>query len=221
MKAIASFSCALPLAAAAALLTTLALAESGPRTWSFETDRADAPPAGFAFEKTDGGAPGRWIVRAESDAPSAPNVLAQVDTDDTNGRFPMAIASEPSLADLDLSVGCKAISGKVDQACGLVFRYQDANNYYVTRANALEGNVRFYYVKDGKRRQLTSWSGEVKTGAWHELRAQARGDRFTIFWDGKKVLEQQDATFSAAGRVGVWTKADSVTLFDDLSVAAP
>jgi hypothetical protein len=76
-------------------------------------------------------------------------------------------------------------------------------------------------VKDGKRRQLTSWSGEVKTGAWHELRAQARGDRFTIFWDGKKVLEQQDATFSAAGRVGVWTKADSVTLFDDLSVAAP
>jgi hypothetical protein len=207
------------LAATIGTLATLAAAQTRPKTWSFDADPIDSPPAGFRFETTDGGAPGRWIVRAESDAPSAKNVLARVDPDDTDGRFPIAVADEPSLADPRLSVVCKPVAGKVDRACGLVFRYQDANNYYVARANALEDNVRFYFVKDGRRKQLASWSGAVSSGAWHELRAEARGDRFEIYWDGAKVLDAVDATFPGAGRVGVWTKADSVTLFDDLSVA--
>jgi hypothetical protein len=196
------------------------LAQAQRKTWSFDADPIDSPPAGFRLEKTDGGAPGRWLVRAESDAPSARNVLAQVDADDSDGRFPIAVADEPSLADLRLSVKCKPVAGRVDQACGLVFRYQDANNYYVARANALEGNVRFYFVKNGRRKQLASWSGEVSSGAWHELRAEVRGDAFQIYWEGTKVLETNDKTFPGAGRVGVWTKADSVTLFDDLTVAA-
>jgi hypothetical protein len=204
------------LAACAALAT----ATGNLTTRSFEADTASAPPAGFQFERTGGGPVGHWIVHAEGDAPSGKNVLAQTDADRTDDRFLVAVADEPSLQNLALSVKCRAVSGEVDQACGLVFRYRDANNYYVTRANALEGNVRFYCVKDGRRRQLASWSGAVSRGAWHALRAEARGDRFEIFWDGAKVLEAEDETFPSAGRVGVWTKADSVTLFDDLSAAA-
>jgi hypothetical protein len=95
---------------------------------------------------------------------------------------------------------------------------RDADNYYLTRANALEGNVRLYFVRGGNREQIASYSGKVTAGAWHELRAIAKGDRLEVHWDGAKVLEQQDKTFADAGSIGVWTKADSVTEFDDLSM---
>ena len=203
---------------ATTLLGSVALAQSAPTTWSFDASAVDAPPAGFRFEKTNGGAPGRWIVRAEADAPSPENVLAQVDPDDTDGRFPMAVADAPSLRDLRLSVKCKPVGGRVDQACGLVFRYQDANNYYLTRANALEGNVRLYSVKDGRRKQLASWSGEVPAGRWSELRVEARGETLRVFWNGQQVIDERNSIFPESGRVGVWTKADSITYFDDLAV---
>jgi hypothetical protein len=185
--------------------------------WAFDSDKPDAPPAGFSFGRTGSGNPGRWVVKAEPDAPSKPNVLAQLDADGTDYRFPVAVANEPSLRDVRLSVKCKPVSGNVDQACGLVFRYRDENNYYLTRANALENNVRLYYVKDGHRKQFEGWNGPVTGKAWHELRVEARGDRIEVFWDNKRVIEGQDRTFPDAGKVGVWTKADSVTYFDDLS----
>jgi hypothetical protein len=147
-------------------------------------------------------------------------VLAQTDADATDDRFPVAVADAPALRDVRASVRCKPVAGKVDQACGLVLRYRDENNYYLARANALENNVRFYFVKDGHRRQLESWSGPVTTKAWHELRFEAQGERFEVVWDGRKVIDGRDMTFSEAGKVGVWTKADSVTYFDDL-VATP
>jgi hypothetical protein len=145
-------------------------------------------------------------------------VLAQTDADDTDNRFPVAVADAPSVADVKVSVKCKPVSGKVDQACGLVARYQDENNYYVTRANALEGNVRFYYVKAGVRKQVASWSGKVTANAWHDYKLEVKGDRFVVTFDGKQVLDVKDTTFAKAGKVGVWTKADSVTYFDDLAV---
>lgn len=189
---------------------------SAGQTWSFDADKAGGPPAGFAYGRTGSGKPGSWIIRAEPGAPSGANVLAQLDADSTDYRFPVAVANEPSLRDVRVSVKCEPISGRVDQACGLVFRYRDENNYYLTRANALENNVRLYVVKDGHRKQLESWSGAVTGKAWHELRVDAREDRFEVYWDGKKVLEGKDRTFADAGKVGVWTKADSVTYFDDL-----
>lgn len=207
----------------AAIITTVASyadEATSPRTWSFDAEKVDASPAGFSFGRTGSGVQGRWVVRAEKGAPSAGNVLAQLDADDTDDRFPVAVADAPSLRDLRVSVKCKPVSGKVDQACGLVFRYRDENNYYVTRANALENNVRLYYVKDGRRRQFASWSGKVSSGAWHELRAEARGDHFEIFWDGKRVIDARDKTLADAGKAGLWTKADSVTYFDDLSAAS-
>jgi hypothetical protein len=206
---------------AAFAVATVAVADDSKRTtWSFDADKADKPPAGFTFGRTGDGRDGKWVVLAQKDAPSGGNVLAQVDADSTDYRFPVAVADAPSLADLALSVKCKPISGKVDQGCGLVFRYQDANNYYLTRANALEDNVRFYHVKDGKRIQIKSWSGKVKSGAWHDYKVEAKGTHFVVTFDGKKVLDVDDKTFATPGKVGVWTKADSVIYFDDLAVEA-
>jgi len=206
-----------------AALTSLSFAASAhaepakPTTWSFDSDKADAPAAGFSSARTGEGADGKWIVKRVPDAPSGGQVLAQTDADGTDYRFPVAVADGPSLKDVRLSVKCKPVSGKVDQACGLVFRYQDADNYYVTRANALEGNVRLYHVVKGRRVQFAGAGANVKSGAWHELRVDAKGDRFQVSLDGNQLLDAKDGTFGDAGKVGVWTKADSITYFDDLT----
>ena len=207
---VASASGAAPAAAA----PTATAGNTGSKKWDFESDKAGGPPAGFAFGRTGDGREGKWLVRADGGG----NVLAQTDADTSDYRFPIAWTSEPAWKDLEIEVRCKPVSGTVDRACGLVFRLKDANNYYLTRANALENNIRLYTVKDGKRQQLASYSGKVTGNAWHVLRAVAKGDHFEVHWDGAKVLEHRDATFADAGAVGVWTKADSVTYFDDLSV---
>ncbi len=188
------------------------------KTWTFDADHVGEAPSGFSFGRTGSGRVGRWIVRADKDAPSPTNVLAQVDADQTDYRFPVAVANGPVLRDLRLSVKCKPVAGEVDQACGLIFRYQDENNYYITRANALEGNVRLYHVVKGNRQSFASWNGAVTTGAWHELVIEARGERFTVSWDGQQIIAAQDKTFLDPGKVGLWTKADSVTYFDNLRV---
>jgi hypothetical protein len=186
--------------------------------WDFESDPAGKPPSGFSFARTGSGRMGRWLVQAEKDAPGGTKVLAQLDTDATSYRFPVAVADSISLANLRLSVRCKAVSGKVDQACGLVFRYRDENNYYVVRSNALENNVRLYYVKDGKRQQFAGWDGPVLAGSWQTLAVEVGDDRFQIYWNNKMVIEARDRTFTESGTVGLWTKADSLTYFDDLTL---
>jgi hypothetical protein len=184
--------------------------------WDFEGLPIDQPPAGFTFGRTGSGRLGRWLVKDDKNAPSGAHVLAQLDSDSTSYRFPIAVAEELSFRDFRLFVRCKPMWGKVDQACGLVFRYRDENNYYVVRANALENNVRLYYVLNGKRQQFGDWNGPVSSGTWHELRVGAKGDQFEIYWNGKKVIEARDKTFREPGQIGVWTKADSLTYFDDL-----
>ena len=186
--------------------------------WDFENDSAGKPPAAFTFARTGSGRMGRWLVQAERDSPSGTKVLAQLDTDPTSYRFPVAVADSVSLVNLRLSVRCKAVSGEVDQACGLVFRYRDESNYYVVRSNALENNVRLYYVRDGKRQQFAGWDGPVLADAWNTLALDARRDRFQIYWNNKMVIDVRDQTFKESGKVGLWTKADSVTYFDDLAV---
>lgn len=187
---------------------------------TFDTDPITAPPKGFAFGLTGKGAPGKWVVQAEQGAPSGANVLAQLDSDSTNFRFPVAVLAEPQLENVAVSVRCKLISGRVDQACGLVARYRDQNNYFVTRANALEDNIRLYTVKDGKRTEIASRDIDVSPNVWHDYRLQVRGDHLQVFWNGERVLDHHDRTFAGVGAVGVWTKADSVTYFDDLRVEA-
>lgn len=188
------------------------------RRWTFDSTGPGAAPAGLLFGRTGRGTPARWLVQAAPDAPSGPHVLVQTDTDRTSTRYPVAIAAAPTMRDGAVTTRCKIVSGRVDQACGVVFRYRDADNYYVARANALEQNIRLYTVRNGRRRELASWAESVTRGAWHELEAEAQGDRIRVLWNGRPVLEYRDDTFPGAGCAGVWTKADAYTLYDDLTI---
>jgi hypothetical protein len=152
-----------------------------------------------------------------------------MDEDATSYRFPVCVLDAVSARDVDLSVRFKPIRGTKDQAAGLVWRYRDSDNYYVVRANALEGNVVLYKVEGGKRTDLKprgagllayGKKASVVAGSWGLLRVNARGNLFEVYLGGDKLLEVEDATFAAAGKVGVWTKADSVTYFDDFRVEA-
>jgi hypothetical protein len=149
-----------------------------------------------------------------------------VDADNTRARFPVAVLSDISAADIDLSVRFRPISGRVDQAAGLVWRYRDQDNYYIVRANALEGNVVLYKVEDGKRTDLPvkgegrtyGKKAEVPAKQWSTLRVVANGRLFEVYFNDTKLYDVEDATFTHSGKVGVWTKADSVTQFDDLTI---
>jgi hypothetical protein len=207
--------------AAASLLVlawAVALAQgAGARTWDFQSDRVDAAPSGFSFGRTGRGREGRWVVVRDPTAPAGDHVLAQLDADDTDDRFPVAVADAPLLRDLRLEVRCRPVSGKTDEACGLVFRFQDPDDYYVARANALEDNVNLYRVVKGRRREIEGWSGKVTRDAWHTLAIEARGDHLQVFWEGRPIIDVHERTFPQAGKVGVWTKADSVTHFAALT----
>jgi hypothetical protein len=197
----------------------VALAQGGGgRTWDFQGDAVGSPPAGFSFGRTGGGSEGKWVVLTDASAPAGDHVLAQTDADGTDHRFPVAVADAPALRDVHLEVRCKPVSGKVDEACGIVFRFKDPDNYYVARANALEDNVNLYRVVNGRRRQIEGWRGKVTSNVWHALAIAARGDHLQVYWEGKPIIDARDDTFRDAGRVGLWTKADSVTYFDALIV---
>ncbi len=189
-------------------------------TYNFDSDAVGAMPAKFHSARTGKGAEGKWVVMADLTAPSRPNVVAQTSADTTDYRFPLLIADEGSFNDLELSVKFKAVSGEVDRAGGLVFRLKDANNYYIVRANALEDNYRLYHVVAGNRRQFAGANFKVTSGEWHELKVESIGNKIICYYDGAKKIEATDDTFKDAGKVGLWTKADSVTYFDDLRVTA-
>ena len=166
------------------------------------------------------------MITKVPDAPSGRQVLAQTDADRTSYRFPLMVSNSPNVADVELSVRFRAVSGEKDAAAGLVWRFRDADNYYVVRANALESNVVLYKVEHGKRTDLPpegqdrAYGVNVKVSArrWHTLQVKAAGPAFAVSLDGVKLFEVRDETFTAPGKVGVWTKADSVTWFDDLTI---
>jgi Domain of Unknown Function (DUF1080) len=184
----------------------------------FESDEVGKPPNGFVFALTGQGKPGVWIVRKDDQAHG--NVLVQTDADATDYRFPIAVYDGVTAKDVDVSVQFKALSGKGDQGAGIVWRYRDQNNYYIARCNALEDNCTIYHVVNGRRVAFLNQNVKVTTNVWHTLRVEAVGDRFVVTYDGKKVLDARDGTFKDAGKVGLWTKADSVIAFDDFAVAA-
>jgi hypothetical protein len=189
----------------------------------FSDQAVGQAPKGFEFGHTAKvGAPGKWIVQAEG----SNRYLAQIDSDNTRSRFPVAVVSDVTAADVDLSARVKPVSGRVDQAAGLVWRFQNEDNYYIVRANALENNVVLYKVEKGTRTDLPV-KGEGRTygkkvrvpsGQWSTMRVVAVGPRFEVFFNGSKLYEVEDTTFIQPGKVGFWTKADSVTKFDDLTI---
>jgi hypothetical protein len=187
------------------------------RVFSFDSDPVGSPPAEFEFARTGQGAPGKWVVREDKDKPGN-RVLVQESTDPTDYRFPLAIVKEVSFKDVTLSVRARPVSGEVDQGFGLVWRYKDAADYYITRCNADEDNCTIYHTVKGRRRSFQNKSIKVAKGTWHTLKLEAKGNHFVVWFNGAKVLDTTDDTFKDAGRVGLWTKADSVIEFDDFSI---
>jgi hypothetical protein len=193
---------------------------------NFDRDEAGKTPAGFVTGLTGKGKPGIWVIQKDPTAPSAPNVLAQTNADPVSYRFPLCVYEGFSGRDVDISVRYKPVSGKEDQAAGIVWRYQNQNNYYIVRANANENNVVLYKVENGIRTDLPlvgqgrtyGMKAKVPSGEWGTLRVVAKGSRFEVYSNGRKLFDVEDTTFPDAGKVGLWTKADSVTLFDDLTI---
>ena len=174
-------------------------------------------PTGFSFARTGQGGDGEWKVVADPTA-KAGLAIEQTSTDTTDYRFPLAIRDSLSAKNMKAEIRFKAVDGKVDRAAGIAVRIKDPDNYYVVRANALEDNVRFYRVVAGKRQQLGTANIRVTSGEWHTLALDAQGQRFAVAYDGAKLFEVTDATFTGAGGVALWTKADSVTRFDAFAV---
>jgi hypothetical protein len=190
---------------------------SGSKTFTFDNDSVGSPPAGFEFARTGQGTDGKWVVRADKDKPGN-HVLVQESADTTDYRFPLAVVKEGSYKDVNLSVRARPVSGEVDQGFGMVWRYKDANNYYITRCNADEDNCTIYHTVAGRRRSFQNKPIKVAKNAWHTLKLDAAGNHFVVWFDGTKVLDATDDTFKDAGRVGLWTKADSVIRFDDFAI---
>jgi hypothetical protein len=186
----------------------------------FETATVGELPTGFSPAVTGGGGPAEWRVVDDATAPSGGKVLAQTSTDKTSYRFPICIFDRLAAKDVEVSVTFKPVSGTVDQAAGIVARYRDRDNYYIVRANALEDNVRLYKVERGKRRQFAGVNVKVPVNEWETLTLEVKGTHFRVLLNGTRLFEADDATFKEAGKVGLWTKADSVTSFDDLTVKA-
>jgi hypothetical protein len=167
---------------------------------------------------TGGGGAVAWQVREDASAPEG-RTLVQTSADRTDYRFPLCIFDGTQLRDGDISVRFKPISGSVDRAAGLVARLQDANNYYVMRANALEDNVNLYKVEAGRRRQFAGTRASVASDRWQSLRLRCEGSQFWVYFEDRQLFEARDTTFAAAGRIGLWTKADSVTAFSQMRYA--
>ena len=204
------------LSLAGAVSPSWAADEKAAKVWSFDQDEVGKPPAGFEFAVTTKKQPGKWVVMKDGDN----LVLAQLDRDKTPRRFAMALVKDSSYKDLRLSVKAKPVEGNVEMVAGLVWRYQDADNYYVARFNDV--SVRVDRVVKGERQLLTADEIPVKleTKKWHTLIVEHRGEAIKVSVGGKTVFEGKDKTYAKAGRIGVWIKADSLTHFDDLTVEA-
>jgi hypothetical protein len=196
------------------------------KTWSFETMQTGKPPSGFQATLTGSGGPVKWQVVEVSDAPSGKKVVSQLSADETNSRYPVLILNDLSVRNVDISVQFKTLSGEVDASAGIIFRCKDKNNYYVVRANALEDNIVAYKTVEGRRSNIgvkgqgNSYGVEAKVPhlKWNNLRVIVKANLFEIFLNGRKLFEVENDLFNEPGKVGLWTKADAVTQFDDLKV---
>lgn len=175
--------------------------------WTFDKEQTGKIPTGATVFA------GKWAVQTEFDAPSAPNVLCQTGKAD----YPALSLSDKIYGDMTVATRFKAISGDIDRAAGIIFRIQNKDNYYILRANALEDNINIYKYVGGWRSAIQESSAKVPSGRWQELRVEVKGNHIRGFLNGKQVVETTDNTFKT-GKIGLWTKTDSVTCFDDVRV---
>lgn len=196
-------------------VSTIAGGGAMAETVSFDSFSAGALPAQWVCGVTGSGG-SRWTVEADANAPSKPNIVRQSGV----GDFPWCALKSASLADDYIEVKFKALSGRRDQAGGVMWRWKDGNNYYVARANALENNVSLYYTTNGRRNTIKYVDAPVPKNTWHTLRVEFSGTSIKVSLNGKTYIDVQDNRISGAGAVGMWTKADSVTVFDDFIFSA-
>jgi len=194
------------------VLLVVSTAAAGGFAFDFDDSKAGSAPSDFTV------ATGVWQVRADETAPSAANVLVQA-AQNEGSDFNVIVVDEGEFKDLEITVRFKSLSGFEDQGGGPVWRYRDIKNYYIARYNPLEDNFRLYRVVDGRRKMLKS-AKIAATPGWHEIRVAMTGKHIECFYNGELFLEAEDGTFAEAGQVGLWTKADAVTAFDDLEVIA-
>jgi hypothetical protein len=200
-------------AAASVAFRRVGAAKQVEKGWNFDQDQTGKIASGWT------NVTGTWEVVADDTAPSKPNTLAQVSKNHTGGYFNVAVADEPSLKDVDISVRSRAMAGQEDQGGGVVWRYRDIRNYYIARQNNLEDNFRVYHVLNGRRIQTGTADVRAQTGAWHQIRVTMTGDHIQCYFDGKKYLDVHDDTFKDAGKVGLWSKSDAQSHFDDFRVS--
>lgn len=194
-----------------------------PTRWDFEDATVGKLPADWTATQTGEGDGSVWKVLEDATAPKGKKVLAQTAAKGPGALFNLCVADKSRFADLDLSVAFKATAGKKDQGGGPVWRYQDAKNYYVVRMNPLEDNFRLYKVVDGKRIQLATTKDDVVAaeGKWHTIRVVHQGNRIKCYLNGKLHFDVKDDAFKEAGKIGLWTKADAQTSFDDIVIRKP
>jgi len=207
----------LPVVLAAGCSAPSKLQDVRAQVVSFDACEVGQLPPGFTTALTGGGGPISWVVREDAGAPGGKKVLVQESADDTSYRFPLCIYDKTIARDVSVEVKYKAIAGKVDQAGGVVLRYSP-ENFYVARANALEDNIDLFKTVNGKRLKVAEAPVKVTGGEWHTLRFDAEGPHLVVAFDGKVVIRTDDTTFAGPGKVGLWTKADSVSAFSGLSI---
>jgi hypothetical protein len=195
-----------------AVATIFAATAASAETINFDADPPGALPPGWQQGVTGKGNP-QWAVRPDQSAPSKPNVLQQ----SGSGTFPWCVLPKAAVENGFVEVRFKALSGKEDRAGGIVWRWKNGDNYYVARANALEDNVSLYYTEKGRRITIKYVDAPVPPNVWHTLRVEFSGKRIKVVLNGKTYIDLEDGHIGGAGAVGLWTKADSVTAFDDFS----
>jgi hypothetical protein len=201
------------------VLFAFGLTASSGMVVNFDTCPLGKTPPGWTVAMTDRGAAPQWQVMKDQSAPTQPYVLAQTSHDSNGSRFPLAIFDGIYVRNSDVSVRIKPVAGQEDRAGGVVWRYRDANNYYLVRANALKKNVAIYKVENGRIQQLSALvPHDIPSNAWSILKVSVRGNRFQVYVNHRRILQGQDNTFGGSGKVGLWTVADSVTYFDDFRV---
>jgi len=199
-------------------MISLGLLASGGKVINFDNSQLGKAPAGWSIG-TNRGPAGRWEIRRDRSAPTQPYVLAQLSSDPAANRAPLAILDSLSLRDGDVSVRIKPVAGREDPGGGLVWRYRDENNYYLVRANVTQNTVAVDKVENGRRIPLVAGvRHDIPFNAWSILKVSARGNRFQVYVDHRRILQGEDNTFTGAGKVGLCTMADSVTYFDDFRV---
>ncbi|MCD6192740.1 MAG: hypothetical protein J7L26_04635 [Candidatus Aminicenantes bacterium] len=185
--------------------------------YDFEGDQVGQMPQGWSAAVTGRGPNSQWEIQQMEDAPSPTHVLTQISHPSVSYHFNLAVSDDSHYDDVEISVWLKALTGRIDQGGGLVWRYKDANNYYIARINPLENNFRVYKVVNGRRIQLQSARIPLKAGQWYIMKVENIGQKIECYLDGRRYLEVNESTFKA-GRIGLWTKADAVTAFDNLRV---